>query len=52
MKRLQPCIIKHGEAIRLRAKQDLIDKKGKYATNKLLLQYQVPLTFHKLFKGT
>ena len=33
VKRLQPCIIKHGEAIRLRAKQDLIDKKGKYATN-------------------
>lgn len=29
VKRLQPCIIKHGEAIRLRAKQDLIDKKGK-----------------------
>ena len=30
VKRIKPRVIKHGQAVRLRAKQDLVDKKGKY----------------------
>lgn len=28
-KRVRPCIIKHGEALRLKASQGLVDKTGK-----------------------